>query len=698
VTSDAPPRRLFTGLLLSAGLCSQAGAQADPNLVVITGSIGERIAAEAPYAITLIDRDTVRSSGPMVNLSEALARVPGLAVNNRNNYGQDLQISSRGFGARSPFGVRGLRLVSDGIPATMPDGQGQVAHFDLAGAQRIEVLRGPYSVLYGNSSGGVISLVSAPVTATTAEGGVDVGSFGLRQLRASVAAPLGDGLDLSVGASALQIDGFRPQSEARRRLANLRLGWKTGLDRVVVQAGIFSQNAQDPLGLMREQFLADPDQTVQQAIDFNTRKEASQRQAGVSWQHRLGQGTLRESWFALYGGSRSVTQWQAIPPTPQLDSSSHGGGVVDFDRGYDGVEARLVWGWERVELVTGVAYEAQADDRRGYENFVGSGATRQVGVTGKQRRNEKNRATSRDAYAQGEWTLSRALTASAGLRSGQVHLSTRDAYLSNGDDSGALRYSYTNPVLGLRWKAAPGVQLHASAARGFESPTLGELAYRPDGSGGFNDALKPQHSRQFEIGGRWHAADLELDAALFRADTSDEIGLQTNTGGRSTYQNVGGTRRQGVELSAAWRFSPAWRAQFAAGTLAASYRDDFTLPGGPVAAGKRITGTQGASGWAELAWRDAALGSWGLEWRAAAATPASDLSSDQAPGYASANLRWVRTWALGGGTRLELLARVDNLADRRHVGSVIVNDASLRYYESAPPRGGLIALRLITGS
>src|SRR3990167_3504059 len=136
-------------------LSSAAWAQAAD--VVITGSARAQRVLDAPFAITAIDATALRDAGPMVNLSEVMAQVPGVVVNNRNNYAQDLQISSRGFGARAAFGVRGLRLYADGTPATMPDGQGQVAHFDLAGAQRIEVLRGPFSVLYGSNSGGVIA-------------------------------------------------------------------------------------------------------------------------------------------------------------------------------------------------------------------------------------------------------------------------------------------------------------------------------------------------------------------------------------------------------------------------------------------------------------------------------------------------------------------------------------------------------------
>jgi len=362
-----------------------AVAQADPatavEQVVVTGSVVQRTAEDAPYAITVVGRDTLRSAGPMINLSEALAQVPGLVVNNRSNYAQDLQISSRGFGARAGFGVRGIRLYTDGIPASGPDGQGQVSNFDLAGAQRVEVLRGPFSVLYGNSSGGVIALFSAPVRQAEAEVELDRGSFGLSQVRGALGAPLGNGLDLRVGLSMMSLDGFRPHSEAERTLGNLRLGWQGERDSVTLLLNDLDQDAQDPLGLTRAQFDADPLQTTPVALDFNTRKTLHQTQVGASWRHAFGDGALRESTLAVYGGRRSVTQWQAIPLAPQA-SPRHGGGVVDFDRLYSGAEGRVRWAWTDVGMVVGAAVDSQRDARRGYENFIGSS----LGVTGALRR------------------------------------------------------------------------------------------------------------------------------------------------------------------------------------------------------------------------------------------------------------------------------------------------------------------------
>ena len=231
--------------LIALACCAALPALAQDQTVVITGSVVQRAADEAPHAISLVGTEALRNAGPMVNLSEALVQVPGLVANNRSNYAQDLQISSRGFGARAGFGVRGIRLYADGIPATGPDGQGQVSHFDIAGAQRVEVLRGPFSVLYGNSSGGVIAIFSAAPKAREAEAGIDGGSFGLVQGRVALALPLEGGLSLRVSASHLQSDGFRPQSEARKTQANLRLGWQGGNDTVTVLLGHLDQPAQD---------------------------------------------------------------------------------------------------------------------------------------------------------------------------------------------------------------------------------------------------------------------------------------------------------------------------------------------------------------------------------------------------------------------------------------------------------------------
>lgn len=687
-------------------------ARAEPpeaTQVVITGSVVERALADAPFAIGLVGASELRSAGPLVHLSESLARVPGLVAANRWNYAQDLQISSRGFGARATFGVRGMRLYSDGIPASGPDGQGQVSHFDLASAERIEVLRGPFSVLYGNSSGGVISLFSAPVKGTKVEGSLDGGAFGLRQVRAQGEAQLAPGLDLRAGAAALEVDGFRPHSQAERRLASLRLGWRPGTsDSLLVLASHLNQPAQDPLGLTRAQFDADALQTTPQATQFDTRKTTEQTQLGARWLHRYTSGALREAQLSAYAGRRDIVQFLAIAPATQANVG-HGGGVIDLSRSYGGAEARVRLAFDALDLVLGLSTDRQRDERKGYENFTGSGAAQVLGVVGALRRDESNRAQGDDAFVQAEWALAPAWSLGAGLRSGRVTLSTADAYIvgANVDDSGTRRFSYTNPVLGLRFAAMPGLNLHASAARGFESPTLGDVAYRLGSASGFNTTLLAQRSRQFELGAKWRAGSLQVDVAAFETHVDDEIGVAVNAGGRAVFQNAGRSLRRGVELALRWMPLPAWTTTLAATALDARYVDGFLTCAGvpcaaptvPVPAGNRIAGTQRGTAFAELAWRSPGFGQFGSELRHARALMANDRNTEAATPYSLLGLRWSHrvpaAALLGGGWSAEWLVRIDNVLDKRYAGSVIVNEGSARHYETGAPRAVGISLRLL---
>ena len=694
----------LAALALAAGASAQAqSTNAAVERVVITGSPTEQRLFDTPYAIGTIDASDLRSAGPMVNLSEALVRVPGIVVNDRSNYAQDLQISSRGFGARTSFGVRGLRLYADGIPASGPDGQGQVASFDLAGAARIEVLRGPFSALYGNSSGGVIALVTAAPKQREFTLDVDLGSNGLRQTRVGIAAPLAAGFDIRASASQFDTDGSRTFSSASRTLGNVRLGWQGERDQVVAVLNSIDQPAQDPLGLTRSQLDADPGQTTPQAMQFDTRKIARQTQAGVSWRHRFeasGVGLVSSS-VAAWSGNRSVTQWQSIPVATQTPAR-HPGGVIDFDRSYDGVDARLVWGGSNLRMVTGATVERQRDDRRGYENFIGTGPAQQLGVTGRLRRDEDNRATTRDVYAQAEVDLGSQLVASAGVRKGSLHVQSTDRYLSNGDDSGTRDFDYTNPVLALRWQPDTRLSLYASVGRGYESPTLNELAYRNDGGAGLNPGLAAQRSRQVEVGIKWRPASstFSVDAAVFEARTSDEIGVQSNSGGRSTFSNVGRTQRTGAEVDLHWKPATHWRSQLALTWLRATYSDSFltcavtpcTTPSAPVSAGNRIAGTVPIRVYAELAWSLNPNTELGVEARMQGRQPVNDRNTDFAGGAGVVGLRLQHRLTIGPGT-LALLGRIDNIADRRYVGTVIVNDGNSRFFEPAPRRAYLLSAR-----
>ena len=433
------------------------------------------------------------------------------------------------------------------------------------------------------------------------------------------------------------------------------------------------------------------------------------------WKHRFDAGALKDTQLMAYRGQRAVTQWLAIAAATQANAR-HGGAVVDFERDFGGLELRARWGWDGLDLLVGAAVDQQRDARRGYENFIGTGAAQVLGVTGRLRRDEINRARSSDGFVQAEAALAPTLLATLGLRSGQVKLSAADAYLSNGDDSGALKFDYHNPVLGLRWSPGAGLNLYTSVARGFEAPTLGELAYRADASSGLNTALRAQRSRQWEAGAKWRGSlgsqRLELDLALFEAQVSDEIGVATNAGGRSAFQNVGRTQRRGVEVAAGWSPHPALSAKLALTRLDARYRDNFltcagipcAAPSVPVASGKHIAGTQPHSVFADLVWRAGVWGQFGLEIKNSGRTAVNDSNSDFAGAYTLAHLRWSLPFSTalaaadGSPLKGEWLLRLDNAGNRRHAGSVIVNEANGRYFETGAPRTWLLALRLNTGS
>ncbi|MCE4369623.1 TonB-dependent receptor family protein [Xanthomonas hortorum] len=655
---------------------------------------------DAPASSSLVAVDG-RAPSHGVNVSDLLGGVPGLLARDRQNYAQDTQISLRGFGARSTFGVRGLRLYADGIPATMPDGQGQVSHFALAAAERIEVLRGPFSALHGNSSGGVLQIFSADGEAPD-RGHVQAsaGRDDSRSLGASVRGANGD-FGYALAGNVFDTDGWRDHSAAERASLNAKLYYDlAGGGRVQLVANhLDAPDAQDPLGLTWAQVQDDPRQATAVAEQFNTRKSARQDQLGVSFEQPLRGGHgLRAM---AYAGQREVEQYLALPVGAQANPLNSGG-VIDLDNDYGGADLRWSWrgrlGGRDVEFTAGTNFDRQRQHRRGYENFIGS----ELGVRGQLRRDERNTVENLDQYAQAWWRMAPRWSLLAGVRHSEVRFASRDAYVvaGNPDDSGRVEYTRTTPVAGLAFAPRDDLRLHVSAGRGFETPTFNELGYRADGGAGLAFDLKPAVSQNIELGGRWrNAGGAALQAALFRADTDDELAVARNVGGRSSFRNVGRARREGVELAAALPLGEQWRVDFTYTWLDASFRDSFPIctgagctdPSTLVTAGARIPGTvrQQASlrlGWEHGPWRAA------LETLGIGATPVNDTGSESAPGYGLLNVEVAREWRIGA-QRLRGFARIDNLLDKDHIGSVIVNEGNGRYYEPGPGRGALFGLR-----
>ena len=667
------------------------GSEADSATIVVTATRIEQSAFNLPVSIDSLNQEQLQDSRLQFNLAESMGRIPGMVVNNRNYLAADTQISSRGFGARAGFGVRGLRLYSDGIPATMPDGQGQVAHFDLGSAARLEVLRGPFSVIYGNSSGGVISAFTEDgVPGMKIEPSSAFGSYHSQRFGTKISGDNGT-LNYLLNASTYRTHGYRDHSSGKRELLNSKLRWRPDADSTLTLAfnAIDMPNLQDAMGLDRRSYETNPKQALASAYTFNTRKSVDQQQIGLAYQRKVDAGDTLNSTF--YFGHRNNITFQSIPVATQLPDTSPGG-VAALDRDYWGIDTHWTHKGRLAEtpliVTAGVNFEDMDEARKGYQNFIGT----QLGVIGALRRNENNRIYNFDQYLQAQWEPGKAWLLLAGLRNNEVRFSSKDHFIvgANPDDSGATDYSALTPVLGATWRANDVTNLYASLAKGIETPTMNELSYRISGPG-LNFALQAAKSDNLELGIKaLPGANTRLSVTWFEVRTANEIVVDTSLFGRTYYRNGGHTERSGLEaeLSSGWdngiNFALAYT------TLSARYSD--TVAGSAIRAGNFIPGIPRSTATAEVSWKHPASGfGVGLELRSVSKIWVDDANSDAAEANVMANLHLDLAQSINGW-KLKEFIRVDNLSDRKASGSVIVNEGNKRYFEPAPGRNWLLGI------
>jgi iron complex outermembrane receptor protein len=694
------PAMMKTSLLLTLTSVLQAPVAAQTlNEVVVSASRASQRSFDAPAAIQSVDRATIEGAGAQVNLSESLNRVPGLTILSRQNYAQDLQVSIRGFGARSAFGIRGIRLLVDGIPATTPDGQGQGSSISLTSTERMEVLRGPLALMYGNSSGGVIQAFTRDAPATPElSAAAYTGSFGLRRTDWQYAGRVGR-YGLVADYSTFDIDGFRANSKTERKQFNGKLSFDANdATRVNVVFNRFDMPlAQDPAGLTQAQMEADPTQAGNNTVARSVRKIVLQNQLGTSINTQLGGNQSLTA--RAYTGTRENLQYQTGVFIPTLPPPT--GAWVGLDRTYYGIgvqyNAQSQLGSTPVNWVLGYDYDNSSELRQ-----AGVAA---LGVKTSTNRNEDNQASNSDVFMQGTALVSDKVSVVAGLRHSLVKFNSEDHYLSNGDGSGATRYEHTSPVLGVTYHAHDSLNFFATYGKGFETPTLQEVAYKGTGVPAFNTSINASTSQHYEVGAKWAPSpQARLDVTAFQIDSSDEIVVASSSGGSTTYKNAPGTRRTGWELSGSTWFSPHWRASLAASQIDASYAQAFTNGATAVAAGNKMPGIPQSFLFSELLWtqRPGAPGSKaqaagsqaGIELTRAGRLYANDTNTASADGYATLNLKAGHVWMLAAG-QLTTYARMDNLTDKRYVGSVIVNQAGSQFYEPAPGRNWTLGVRLV---
>lgn len=536
-----------------------AAQAADEQTMVVTAAPTMVSELDTPAAVSVVNGDEMRQAAPRVNLSESLGAVPGLQVQNRQNYAQDLQLSIRGFGSRSTYGVRGLRIYVDGIPATMPDGQGQTSNIDIGSVDTIEVLRGPFSALYGNSSGGVINVTSQTGTQPpTVEASSYYGSFGTWHYGMKATGAVGDGshagdVDYTVSTNRFTTHGYRDHSGARKNLANARLGVRINdVSKLTLLLNSVDIKANDAGGLTADEWRDNPRQSPR-GDQYNTRKNTRQTQAGLRYERQL--SAQDDLSVMMYAGERETTQFQSIPRAPQL-KPSHAGGVIDLTRHYQGIDTRLTHRGELlvpVTLTAGLDYENMSERRKGYENFVMVNGAPQYGEQGALRRNERNLMWNVDPYLQTQWQLTDKLSLDAGVRYSSVWFDSNDYYITpgNGDDSGDASYHKWLPAGSLKYALTDAWNVYLSAGRGFETPTINELSYRSDNQSGLNFGLKPSTNDTVEIGSKTRIGNGLFTAALFQTNTDNEIVVDSSSGGRTSYKNAGKTRPGAG--SAVWR-------------------------------------------------------------------------------------------------------------------------------------------------
>ncbi|AGH36658.1 TonB-dependent receptor [Acinetobacter baumannii] len=654
---------------------------------------------QTPASVFRIDAPQVDTSS-QVNLTEVVKGIPSLQLRNRENYAQDLQLSMRGFGARSTFGVRGIRLYVDGIPATMPDGQGQTSNIDLSSLDHVEVLTGPFSSLYGNSSGGTI-------LTSTKEGqgkdSIELSYSGGSHDKSRAGLVLQGGAkganepSYVISSSYFDTDGYREHSGAEKVLNNAKLSWN--LDdgsKINWVTNYVKINADDPGGLTRADWQNNPKQVVQNVLDYNARKEIEQTQTGLTWSKPI--NDQHELYAMTYMGQRQVTQYQSIPDTVQKNPNTpyQAGGVIDFKRNYYGADFR----WTGKELLPnttlsiGVALDAMKEDRQGYQNFNDTG---DKGVKGALRRDEDNTLWNIDPYVQASWQFLPTWRLDTGVRYSNVHYKSKDYYIVglNGDNSGKTSYEEVLPSVALSWQITPEVLAYASYAKGFETPTFTEMAYPAQGGASTLD-LKPSTSDTYETGLKSQNQLGDFTLAVFQTKTKDDIVSAGNSNGRSTFRNADKTLREGVEF--AWN-KKLWRDLIA--TASYSYLDatfDADIPAlgniAQISSGNAIPGIAKNQAYASLAWQPSHGLYGGVDVQYMDKVYVNDTNSDAAPSYSVTSANVGYAWVIGDW-KVNSFARVDNLFDKKYAGSVIVNDGNSRYFEPADGRNWSAGLRVI---
>ena len=696
-------RKLIPLALLSiygSAMAEEAKINLNLSPVVVTGTRIEQNSFDLPMSINAITADTLHDATQQVQLSETAARIPGVVVNSRNHGAQELSISSRGFGPRSQFGIRGIRLYADGIPLTMPDGQGFSGLMNLDNASSIEFLRGPFSALYGNSSGGVVQLFTkngSPGTEISA--GAFYGSYGTHRETTTLSGEQG-GVNYVLNASHYETRGYRDFSGFKKDFLNAKvsvdLSESTKL--TLVAMDLSQPYVRDPGGLTLAQLKADPTQTARVGTtqithqSRNVHKEMQHTQAGVILDHKINDNNLLKT--TVYYGTRSNVQ-----TTLGTDTTSVLPAISSYDRDFGGIDIR--WTHQGTLLdkpfnfTTGMNYDKMRDNRTRFSVDLNSTTAAYpripTSTTTTQIRGDMNQAINFDQYAQAGWDFAQDWSLHAGIRHSKVTFDNTDT-LKGLNDSHRV-FEKTTPVAGVVYKVTPTFNLYANAGKGFETPTFVETAYGNTSATTSNNTIKPSTSNNYEVGAKAFITDsLLMNLAFFKVFTKDEVVMSIYSGDAAVYKNASKTERKGIELSIDGDWSNNIRTYLAYSYLDAKYTETFQndyLSGAnndkTVNSGNKIPGTYKDRIYAEVSWKEPRTGFFtALEGVHSSKVYTNDVNTDVANAYTIFNWRGGFKQQAGKWSFTEF-ARIENITNRDYVSSVKVNDANGRFYEPGLP-------------
>jgi iron complex outermembrane receptor protein len=645
----------------------EAFAEEPDEQVVVEASRTDTPIASLPVSATVVDALPLQSPGPGVSLAELTLTVPGLLVRDRTNAAQGPRVSIRGFGTEAAFGVRGITVLLDGIPLTLADGQAQIDLVDPDLLGRIEVLRGPSGALYGNAAGGVLALETAGGAERTGEDVlVRAGAYGQGKVVARAAETFPSG-DATIAASGSTSEGYRDRSAAQKAIVLGSARWRPtdATELRFVASIVDAPKSEDPGGLTADEMAADPTQAAPNNIEFDAGEEVIQAQTGASLRARISRGeSIR---VAAYHIGRSYSA--SVPFTYIALDREAGGGLASFhsDRSPAGHDTHLT-----------AAIEVQTlhDLRTTFENDGGL-------PTSTVMLHQVEAVTALGAYGNAQVTLVGPLDLLAGIRHDRSSFTLEDRLPEDGTSDDSRRFDATTGIVGLGLRPAAGWLLYANASNAYQTPTVSELALRPDGEAGFVDDLDPQRARNAELGARLLRGAVTAEADVFATSLEDELVPFSDDTGRTYYRNAGRSHRWGAELATNLAL-PADLSLAVAYTAIVAQFDDYVLDGAQLQ-GNTVPGIPPHRVGATAGWGRVTGPFVATDAEVVAAIEANDTNDEQSDPFTIVGAR--AGWrGFVGRARWELQVGGQNLLDQDVVDNLRVNADGGRFYEPGWPR------------